>query len=106
MLILSLFFLCFTGNMYAQESNLSKAVKDIKSALIKSYVESREEKIEKGDLPILLDGKPMNYEILDKYSLSDVKQITISFEKKIILLYGDHGKYGVIQISLKEKDPK
>lgn len=103
LITLLLFTAISGGSAFAQKSDLSKAVEKIKTGLLATYGESGGKVSEGRYIPILINGDPMSYEMLDEYSLKDVKQITISFDRQLTLLYGDSGKYGIIQIQLIEK---
>lgn len=104
--VIVLFFLfALGGNTFAQKSDLSITVKGIKDAVIAGYTASGKNVIEKYALPVFVNGKGVgqgNYEALDEYSLADVKEITISFDKQNGVTYGLMGTYGIIHIQLIE----
>lgn len=94
------------GSALAQKNGLSKMVEEIRTTIIANYKASGKEVTEKFALPVFVNYESIgrdNYEALDKYSLDDVKETTISFDSRNTAIYGTMGTYGVIHIQLIEK---
>lgn len=99
-------FVVITGlrGAFGQTSDLSLFVKKIKSQLIEMQPLTDKEIDENRYLPVILDGKRMNYKTLDNYVLDDVISLTINLDKNVTLLYGQSGSMGIIQIKTKQKN--
>ncbi len=68
------------------------------------FIKVNQESGKLGEIPmIIIDGKPFTYhykEVNEKIEISkkDIKRIEILESKKSIPLYGNDGKYGVVQV--------
>lgn len=101
-------FLFISGFSYAQENELYEIVDGLRDDIINRANKAGHRFKENSDVVVIFfdEEQVFNIEELKKYSLSDIKEITLRFNKdpKIEVIYGTRTRYGVIYIVSEEED--
>lgn len=103
-MILFITFSCKLAKLTDVEKRYLMADQGIQKFYLIDFIKESQESGKLGKIPMLIvDGKPFTYhykELNEKIEISknDIKRIEILESEKSIPLYGNAGKYGVVQV--------